>query len=303
MSGFLRHLSWRLEVLAYDIVRILIRPFSIDTISNFGGFLFKKIGPKTSKQKIIRKNMDIVFPDMNEREKQELIQKAWENMGRTFAEFPLLHRMEVYSDNSRVEVEGLEILTKLADAGKGAVLISGHFANWEIMAAVFSQAGLPVQVTYRPTNNPYFDKRIRREREKYGIKLMVPKSGAKGAKQLVSALKGGEMVALLNDQKFNQGIEIDFFGQSAMTAPGPTRMALQTDTPLIPMSIERKNGVYFKVKIHPPIKLENTGNKAKDTNDGVRKITDFIEKQILKSPQDWFWVHRRWPKDIYKTPK
>ncbi len=300
MSGFLQKLQWRVEVLAYDIVRLLMLPFSLDKISGFGGWLAEKIGPKTSKHQIAKINMKIAFPEADDKQIEKWLLESWNQMGRTMAEFPLLHRIKVFDQNSRVQVDGLERLEKLKQEGKAAVLVSGHFANWEIMAAVFSQAGLPVRVTYRPTNNPYFDKRIRATRARYGIDLMVAKSGAKGAKQLIKALKSGESVALLNDQKFNEGIEVDFFGKPAMTAPGPTRLALQTGVDFIPMSIVRTQGAHFKVTVHEPIALNKSANRKADIKDGTEKITRFVEDFIRTHPSQWFWVHRRWPKEIYK---
>ncbi|MBL4853470.1 MAG: lysophospholipid acyltransferase family protein [Robiginitomaculum sp.] len=300
MARVFQHIVWRLEVLAYDIVRVLMVPFSLEQVSKFAGKLVGFIGPKTSKHHIAHTNMKLAFPDASEVQIDKWLKESWNRMGRTFGEFPLLGRIKVFEENSNVEVAGLEILEKLKREKKGAVLISGHFANWELMAAVFSQAKLPVRVTYRPTNNPYFDKRIRAQRAAYGIELMVAKSGPKGAKELIQALRAGDSVALLNDQKFNAGLEIPFFGIPAMTAPGPTRLAMQTGAPLIPMSITRTNGANFRVTIHEEIPLANTGNRTADIKATVIKITEFIEDQIRAHPADWFWVHRRWPKELYK---
>ena len=300
MARVFQHIVWRLEVLAYDIVRVLMVPFSLEQVSKFAGKLVGFIGPKTSKHHIAHTNMKLAFPDASEVQIDKWLKESWNRMGRTFGEFPLLGRIKVFEENSNVEVAGLEILEKLKREKKGAVLISGHFANWELMEAVFSQAKLPARVTYRPTNNPYFDKRIRAQRAAYGIELMVAKSGPKGAKELIQALRAGDSVALLNDQKFNAGLEIPFFGIPAMTAPGPTRLAMQTGAPLIPMSITRTNGANFRVTIHEEIPLANTGNRTADIKATVIKITEFIEDQIRAHPADWFWVHRRWPKELYK---
>jgi Kdo2-lipid IVA lauroyltransferase/acyltransferase len=304
MAKFFKHLVWRLEVLSYDCVRLLMLPFSLKQISALSGWLIGFIGPKTSKHHIAKTNMKLAFPDADDGQIDVWLKESWNRMGRTFGEFPLLGRIKVFEKNSNVEVVGLDILEKLKRDKKGAVLISGHFANWELMAAVFSQAKLPVRVTYRPTNNPYFDKRIRAQRAAYGIELMVAKSGPKGAKELIKALRMGDSVALLNDQKFNEGIEIPFFGHGAMTAPGPTRLAMQTGAPLIPMSIVRTGGANFRVTIHEEIKPVSTGNSPEDKKADIRatviKITEFIEGQIRAHPTDWFWVHRRWPKDMYK---
>lgn len=303
MANFFKHISWRLEVLAYDFVRLLMMPFSLAQVSGFVGKLVGFIGPKTSKHHIARTNMKLAFPDADDVQIDAWLAESWNRMGRTFGEFPLLGRIKVFDEKSNVEVVGLDILEKLKANKKGAVLISGHFANWELMAAVFSQAKLPVRVTYRPTNNPYFDKRIRSQRAAYGIELMVAKSGPKGAKELIRALRSGDSVALLNDQKFNEGIEIPFFGHGAMTAPGPTRLAMQTGAPLIPMSIVRTSGVNFRVTIHEAIEPVNTGNRTADIRATVIKITEFIEDQIRTNPTDWFWVHRRWPKSMYRNNK
>ncbi len=301
MPGFFKHLTWRLEVFAYDVVRLFMVPFSLECVSSFAGRLFEWIGPKTSKHHIAKTNMKVAFPNASEEQINTWLTQSWNQMGRTMGEFPLLDRIKVFDANSNVKVVGLEILEKLKRQNKGAVLVSGHFANWEIMAAVFSQASLPVRVTYRPTNNPYFDRRIRTQRAAYGIKLMVAKSGPKGAKELIRALREGQSVALLNDQKFNEGIEIPFFGLGAMTAPGPTRLAMQTGAPLIPMSIVRTSGANFRVTIHEEIKLTTAGTRTENIHATVLKITQFIENQIIENPTNWFWVHRRWPKPQYKN--
>ncbi len=295
-----KRIGWRLETVAYDIVSLLLKPFSFDQISAFGAFIVGLIGPLTSKQKIARKGLETAFPGASEDELKTLLKAQWKNTGRTFAEFPVLHRLNINSGDGRITVIGGEKLDALKESGTPAVFISGHFANWEIMAMVLTQWGLPSQITYRPINNPHIDKRVRTEREEaYGTKFLVPKSGVKGAKQLMEALKNGESVALMNDQKFNQGIAVPFFGVDAMTAPGPTRLAIGANAPLIPMSLEREKAK-FTVTVHDPIKLKNTGDRSNDVSDGVAQISEFIENQIRKTPDQWFWVHRRWPKDHYR---
>lgn len=299
-SGWGRHVIWRIEALAYDLVCLLLMPFSFNQISGFGGWLLQRIGPKTSKHHIARTGLKTAFPDASEDQIDEWLDAQWNNTGRTFAEFPILHRLKVFDKKSRVTVHGLHHLETLRDKGTPAVIVTGHFANWEVMAAVLTQSGLPVQITYRKINNPYIDKRIRAQREAYGTKLLVAKSGAKGAKQLLKSLSSGESVALLNDQKFNEGLSIPFFGTPAMTAPGPTRLALKSGAPLLPLSITRDKA-QFTMRVHDPVYLENTGDRAADIERGVKLITRFTEDRIIEAPAQWFWVHRRWPKHHYRT--
>jgi len=97
------------------------------------------------------------------------------------------------------------------------------------MATVLTQSDLPVRITYRKINNPYIDARVRQKREAYGTQFLVQKSGHKGGRELFEALKKGDSVALLNDQKFNTGLSIPFFGTEAMTAQGATRVYRRAD--------------------------------------------------------------------------
>jgi KDO2-lipid IV(A) lauroyltransferase len=287
-------LAWRLEALAYDVVSFFLNLFPFSWISKTGGWIVRKIGPLTSKQKIAKTGLQIAFPDMPDEELNNLLRDQWDNVGRTFAEFPLLHRIKAF-DGSRVMVEGLDIFK----ANAPAIIVTGHFANWEVMATVLTQSGLPVRITYRKINNPHIDRRVREKREAYGTKFLVQKSTHKGGRELFEALNNGESIAILNDQKFNTGLSIPFFGTEAMTAQGATRLALKTGRPLLPMAVTR-DGSDFTVTFYSPIELTKTGDKDNDVKKGVTRVSKFIEDRVREKPAQWFWVHRRWPKKHYR---
>ena len=143
---------------------------------------------------------------------------------------------------------------------------------------------------------------MREKREAYGTKFLVQKSTHKGGRELFEALNNGESIAILNDQKFNTGLPIPFFGTEAMTAQGATRLALKTGRPLLPMAITR-NGSDFTVTFYSPLELTKTGDKDNDVKNGVTNVTQFIEDRIREKPAQWFWVHRRWPKKLYWRDK
>ena len=298
MGGISQRLVWRIEALAYDILSLAVKAVPFSALSAFGGKLLRTIGPLSSKDHIARTNLRIAFPDISDAKLEELMRAQWDNCGRTFAEFPALHRLKAFSPNSQITVDGLEKLK----AHNPAVLFTGHFANWEIMALIMTQAGLPVQITYRKINNPYIDRRVRKKRQAYGTKLLVQKSGVKGARQLIDAIERAESVALLTDQKFNEGLSLPFFSQDAMTATGAVRLALKTKRPLIPLSLTR-NGANFHMTIHDPVDLVTSENKVQDTENGVKQVNQFLETIIRAHPEQWFWVHRRWPKALYKKPQ
>lgn len=292
-----QRLLWRIEAGLYDVAAALARAFPIDSVSDFGSALFRTLGPLTSSHNVALVNLQIAFPDATEAQIRNLADAQWSQLGRWFAEFPILDR--ILADPSRVEVIGAERLAAIRDGAGPVVFISGHFSSFEIMPAVIVRSGVVCQITYRATNNPHIDARIRRNRQRYGVKLFAPK-GSDGARDLLRSLSKGESVALMNDQKFNAGIPAPLFGEPAYTAPGPTSMALRFHAPLQPMSVERTEKARFRVVVHDPIMLAATGDRSADIETGVRRINAFIEDRIRARPTEWFWVHKRWPNEHYK---
>ena len=293
-------LVWRLEAFAYDLAAGLARIFPIDAVSDCGAWLFRRLGPLTSANRVVERNLRIAFPEADDVEIARLLAAQWDQVGRWFAEFPILDR--IVGDPSRVEVVGAERLAAIA-AGEGPVVfISGHFSSFEIMPAVIVHAGITCQITYRATNNPHVDDRIRASRWRYGVRLFAPK-GSDGARELLRALARGESVALMNDQKFNGGVAAPLFGVTAYTAPGPSSFALRFAVPLVPMSVQRKDKARFRVVVHEPIRLEDTGDRTADIETGVRRVNAFIEERVRERPEEWFWVHRRWPNEQYRRER
>ena len=288
----------RIEAFGYDVLTGLLRLLPFAFVSALGGRLLRLIGPLTSKHRIARTNLKIAFPDAPDKQIRRLLSAQWDNLGRTFAEFALTDRIRAFEASSRVTVEGMEYFTDNVPA----IFVGGHFANWEFLGTVLTQAPEPVRITYRKINNPLIDRRVREQREAYGTKFLVQKSTHRGGRELFEALRGGESIAIMNDQKFNTGLSIPFFGVEAMTAQGAVRLALKTRRPLVPMTVTRDKA-RFHVKISPPLDWPKTGDRATAVEAGMRLVTQYIEDRIRDNPQQWFWVHRRWPRHVYKADK
>jgi KDO2-lipid IV(A) lauroyltransferase len=238
----------------------------------------------------------LALPDLPVRERRRVLGDQWENFGRYAFEFPLTHRLT--PAGGRVEIEGLERLQEVAASGRPAVLISGHFSQFEVMAAVIVAAGVRCNVTYRPANNPFVDRRIIDSRRRYGVTLFAPKGG-EGGRELIAALGQGRSIAILNDQRYDTGIAAPFFGRPVMTNPAAVRLALRFKAPILPMSIERLKGARFRCTIHAPLAIIDTGRRQADIEAGVAAVNVFIEAQVRKRPGEWWWLHRRWPAAAY----
>lgn len=296
----LTRVGWRFEAAAWDAYEALFRMGGIDKASDRGAGLMRALGPMTPTHNLARINMQRCFPDAEAPELERLLGGMWDGFGRLVAEMP---NMADFADpgffNERVEFVGRERLEAARDAGQPLVIISMHQSNWELAAAAIMQSGLNCHITYRPANNPLIDRRIQSQRADYGVKLMTAKGGD-GAKSLMAALKAGESVALMNDQKMNDGVEAPFFGHPTMTAPGPTRLAMRYRCPLVPISVRRLGGVRFRVTVHDPIEIAEQADRSAAIIETVGRINRWAESVIRDAPEQWFWVHRRWGKDVYR---
>src|SRR3990167_3882872 len=295
--SFGQDLIWRLEAVGFDVFTFLFRLLPVDAASWLGGAAGRLIGPLTKTHALADQNLRLAFPEKDAAWRAKILDAQWETNGRTVAEFPMMARL--LPATGGVGVVNGERLTEIARSGKPVVFVSGHFSNWEVMPAAIVNSGINCEITYRAANNPYVDKRIRDSRFRYGVRLFAPKGGD-GAREMLEGMKQGRSVALMNDQKFNRGgVAAPFFWRMVMAAPGPTRLALRFGTVLQPMTVERTKGARFRAVVHEPIMLQQTGDRTADIAEGVRRITAFVEEQVRRRPEEWFWVHRRWPNEAY----
>jgi KDO2-lipid IV(A) lauroyltransferase len=293
--SFGQDLNWRLEAVAFSALFALLRALGVEGASSFGGKLLRGLGPLTGTHKTVTRNLRIAFPNMDPAERERLAIDQWEQTGRTFAELAVMDRLT--PEGGRIDLVGFERLQAIRDSGRPVVFVSGHLANFEVMAAAILAAGVPCQVTYRAANNPYVDALIRQSRERYGIKLFAPKGD--GTRELMTGMKRGDSIALLVDQKYDQGPEVEFFGQPVNASPGAARLALKFGTVMQPLSVTRLPCVRFRVTAHEPIAVPDTGDKAADVLAGIQAVNGFVEDRVREHPVDWFWVHRRWPAKVY----
>lgn len=292
---FQQDLTWRIEALAYDVVGALLRLLPVDWVSAIGSGLMKLVGPMTAYQSVAMTNLAFAFPEKSDAERAGILKGVWDNVGRTFGEFVVMDRIGPKS--GRLEIVGLERLEAIKASGKPVIFVSGHFANWEAMMVGLFSAGIQAHVAYRPTNNPYVNRRIVEGRARFGIDLLSPKG--KGGRDLMLSLRRGTSIAILIDQKDTSGMDVPFFGRPAPTMVGAARMALHYGLDVQPIAIERLKGARFRLTVYEPIKLTPTEDKEADMIAGTARINAFLEERIREKPEGWFFVHRRWRRREY----
>jgi KDO2-lipid IV(A) lauroyltransferase len=298
VSRRLRHLQWRLEAAGYDLVSALLRVLPIDAASDLGAWLLGTFGPRTGTHRTVLRNLRLAFPEWDDAERRRIARAQWQSFGRVLFEFFLIDR--IMADPARFELIGMERLEEIKASGRPAVFVSGHFSNFEVMAAAKVRAGIEGVLAYRGVNNPYIDARMRESRRAYGVQLFAPK-GAKGGREIMAALSQGLSVGVLSDQKYQEGHLAPFFGHLVATQHAPVRFAMRFGAHLQPGWVERAKGARFRVYVAEPIPLPAEGGTAADVEEGVRRINAFIEARARARPWEYWWVHRRFPDALYKA--
>jgi KDO2-lipid IV(A) lauroyltransferase len=285
------------EAACFDAFLGAFRAMRPERASRAGAALLSALGPLTGPHRTALRNLRLAFPNEGEAWRADVARAMWGEIGRMAGEFPHMHRFHTEARGGGIAVEGAE---RFAEAARtGAVFIAGHFSNWEMMAVAVVESGITCHVTYRPANNPLIDRRIVEGRRRYGVHLQSAK-GAEGGVGLMRALARGETVVLMNDQKYNEGVAAPFFGHACMTADGPARLALRFKAPLIPLSLRRIEGVRFTATVHPPIPLDYDAPLNEAAAAAVRRVNEFMEARVRAAPEQWFWVHQRWPKSAWR---
>ncbi|MBL8536165.1 MAG: lysophospholipid acyltransferase family protein [Hyphomonadaceae bacterium] len=292
------NLMFRLEALVWNAYVGGLGALGLERASKLGAAIVPSVASLTSSWKTALRNLRMAFPNENDAWHREMRKESFRELGRMSGEFPHMGKFLEKFRSGGVTFEGRERIE--ATLGKGAVFIGGHFTNWEVTSLCLAQTDATCHFTYRPANNPIIDKYIVETRAAFGLGLQAAK-GKEGGMGLLRSLKRGRSVALMNDQKYNMGLSVPFFGYECMTADGPTRLALKFKVPLIPITGRRIEGTRFVATAYEPIQLDyDNPDDERTVFEGVRRINEFMEARVREAPAQWFWAHRRWPKDAWK---
>jgi len=264
----------------------------LDWASAIGGALARTIGPRLAISKRARLNIRRALPELADHEIAKTIAQMWDNLGRVAAEYPHLRQIRVFEPGGRVETHGFEHMDRAVAAARRMIIFSGHIANWEIGMLAAVQYGAEVAQIYRAANNPLIDRMITRFRSIGGE--LIPK-GTVAARRAIAVLRRGAHVTMLADQKMNDGIPVPFFGRPAMTASALAALALRFDCDVLPARVERLGGARFRLTVFPPLPLPRSGDHRADVATLMTRVNQTLEDWIRDRPQEWFWVHRRWP--------
>lgn len=227
-----------------------------------------------------------VFPNMKRGARAKLGQDMGRHMGRTL--FEIYHDAEFQTQYHKFSASGpgLIALKEAQAAGKGAIIVSGHFGQWEAVRAVIKMHGLESGAVYRPHKNRHYARRILAGIEAGGKPILA--TGSVGTRALVRHLRDGGIISILLDEKYSEGVRIPFLGHDALTSLSAAQLALKYDLPMIPAFGTRVDDANaFRVEFEAPI-------PHTDSITMTHVFNNSLSARIMANPEQWYWLLRRW---------
>ncbi len=247
-------------------------------------------------RRIALRNLAIAFPGKSDVECRAILRRSCRNLGRLGAEFCHLRRLTPTSVRRHVSVEDRERWEHVFAVARqrGAVILTGHVGNFELLAYAHGLLGHPVTLVYRSMRNPLVDRVVVELRGRAGTHSLAKSAAAKAA---LRALRGRGMVAIPADQNQTRrnGVFVDFFGVPASTTPGPARLAMHTGCAVFPLFLLREGeSNSHRIVVLPEVELVRTDDREADIIANTQRCNAVLEQVLRDHPDQWIWFHKRW---------
>ena len=287
----LRHRAEHLLVVALAAVLVRI-PERLATaagrgLGSFAGTVLR------IRRDVVDENLRRAFPGRSPRWYRSVALRTYRHFGGEIVSTLRLARMSPEDRRARFRVEGFDRIMEPVSAGRGVLLLAGHFGNWEVVGASMSSLGVPIDALVRRQRNPLFDAFLRETRKGLGTGVIYDREPLRAA---MKSIRAGRVLALVADQNFTgDGIFVEFFGALASTVRGPGVLAMRTGAPVVLVDPRREPGLRARYTVrYSQLPQPETGGLERGVRELTRDYTQRLEAAIRESPEQYFWFHRRW---------
>lgn len=251
----------------------------------------------TSRRRIAEENLRRAFPgEISEERIAEIVKIVFINIARTtitFTRQPVLKRKNFLK--SVISSKGTEYIEKALNEGRGAMMVTGHYGNWELFGRWLPSAGYPTDFLMGHQHNEKVNDLFISFRKTEGLGL-IPVGIA--SRHVLKSLKANRLIGVASDQHAaSGGVVVNFLGRPASTPKGPAAFAVKVGAPIIFGYLVRIKYGQYKIEFFPPIYPPNSGNSEKDINEMTQQYASILESLIREKPEEWMWTHRRWKLD------
>ncbi|MDD8012598.1 MAG: lysophospholipid acyltransferase family protein [Acidobacteriota bacterium] len=255
-------------------------------------FFLKKGSPRHSH--LITHNLALAFPDAGAAQRAALKNRIYDHFGSMFME---IARAFVRSDKrsvlSRARVNHAEVLERALKKGRGVIVFSAHFGNWEWIPLILrDRLGREIHSIARPMDNPLIERRVLEFREAMGSRVIY-KQGS--LRTILKRLAANEVVYLLIDQNTvpREGVFVDFFANKAAAVTTVAQLYLKKHVPVVPVFLHYE-GEAIVLDVLPEVDFPAGNSGPAAVCELTQELTRIIEGQVRKFPEQWFWFHDRW---------
>jgi len=272
---------------------------SVQRLGDFGGWLIFVLAHK--RQRLADRNLAICFGDrLTPAERKRIRYFVSRNIFKTMLELFRLPAMTERDFERTVTFENPEVLAEALAQGKGMIVITPHYGNWELMAASIARLdlGQDLHVVARDAHDSATAQLINESRESTGMKVIERDE----VRAMMRVVKSGGILGILPDQHAKKGgIWAQFLGRPSSTFVGPATFATRTGALVVPCYGRRTDDDRIIVTAHKPLDMPDTGDREADVIAGTQIINDELSRAIMKRPAQWLWLHNRWrqpPPDV-----
>ncbi len=294
-AGFRTALDWTVARIAFGAMAIL-KLLDVDRALGIADRFARRLGPKTSRHKLILHNLRRAFPEKTDAEISSLALESWGNMGRLAAEYVYLDAIydldPASAQAGRIEVTGREHLAELVANPRPFIFVASHSACFELIPIVAGAFGVSAAVLFRPPNNRFIAERIDKIRRARSGFLVPSRAGS--SLTLARNLSHGGGIGVLVDQKFPKGLETTFFGLPSKTNPLVPKLARQFECDVFPVHCVRLPGNRYRIEVEPPLAVPLTDQGKADIDGLAQCLNDKVEAWVRRDPGQWLWYHDRW---------
>ena len=287
-----------IDFLLIFIVKILQQIICVlpEHVQNTIGISFGRLAFLILKdrKKVAVSNIKKAFSSLSHEEINSIAKRCFEKLGINFVEMLAIPYVPKSEYTGRFTMENRHYIDDALKKNKGVIVLIFHFTNWEIMGVASNSLTSDIVVLARPLKkHKYINEFLNGIRNATGLRV-IP--NANTAREVMKHLKANKIIGILADQreKRSSGVFVELFGEKVPTTKGITAIGMKTGAPVIPMYFVREGFLRYRVVWNEPIEMERKGNIDELIYHNTRKINAFLETIILKYPDEWFWVHRRW---------
>lgn len=279
----LRH--WSVNAVLVGLINLALSLPYAARVRFMGWVVERLIGRLAGYRKAALENLEQVWPERAS-EHNRIAAACLNNAGRTFIENYSARDFPARLADNPLTGPGWPALQEANDAGRPAILVTGHYGNYEAARAALVGRGLAIGGLYRDMSNPYFNAHYVKTMQAFGGPVFP--QGRRGTAGFVRHLRGGGQLVLLFDQHVFEAPVLDFLGVPARTAVSAAELALRYDALLIPFyGIRQPDGLSFETVFEAPV-------PHSDPETMTQALNDSLGARIEADPGQWFWVHRRW---------